>query len=415
MKTISRITICIILLIIFAGCASMPLKPLKKDILSGAPDQTAVLLFDVEIISHSSRLLDEFAWNIPFITIQKVEESSLIPVELSSQFKWNFWTGEFEEETWKVDGSVHRLEYSLATEALCGEYRFFDINFELGSVTSYGYDSSTTTTYSHHFYMNEGFQVQTPGIYTLGKIVLEIIDMRGDFPNYGFTYKLFIEQDPDGMFETYKNFAGSYPQLAALYNFKAAQAPVYYSYIYNFSTDRYLLWNAPWDSAAGKVVDYQYWNGKYALKKKISDGSYYYMRNTQDIYMPENCNLCWKSQIVEGEGENGAGLMFGSEPNNCYFFTMLPDGRVGVGYLKEGEWKDQLFEFSVTGGYSEADGLENHHRIEKRGSKATYYLNDHKVLTFKTRFTQDYPMFAFFTAGKGIVTFDDFMITGVLE
>ena len=398
------------------SCATVPLKPLKSDHLSGKAEEKAVLLLEVELITRTPRFVEDLSEPLPWITVERVEEGKLTPVQLNTPFDINFWTGKKEGNPWVEENGRYVMRYTLASEALCGEYRLKELTFQLGSESYSTYNSTTTTTYFQNFYMNMGFHPEKPGIYTLGKIRMEILDMQGDFPNYTFSSSLRLDQDPQAMMNAFTGFSVGHPALAEYFHYEAEQSPAYYLYFVDFSDLGHYYSTSPWRLTSNEAVEYRFSSrGEYVLEKKITDDSYYFMTNTREVYVPERCDILWTSRITEGEEGKGSGLMFGTDPENCYFFTTLPDGQSGIGFLKDNEWQDMVFPFSQAGGAPVQQKDQNRHRIEKRGARSDYYINGNHVATFKTRFTGETPMIAFFISGKGEVLFDDFIVREIPE
>jgi hypothetical protein len=104
--------------------------------------------------------------------------------------------------------------------------------------------------------------------------------------------------------------------------------------------------------------------------------------------------------------------MYGDDPENCYFFTTTGEGQTSVEILQKDGWQNRVLELNGKNCYDYSEGKENYHRIENRNGVLRYYVNDNLLSEFKSVFASRNPYFAFFISGEGLVTYDDFIITG---
>lgn len=424
MKKLNTSTILLILaLLIFAGCSSTPITPIKKDSPAPPKDESCILLVRIKVKNHSGFFLEKFFDVHPKISINKIEydkKDSHIFFTHSSLYSG---TEKETQETWKAENGLYTLEQAFNTKAECGEYLLNDLNLYLGSTTSYGYNSKTTTSYTHHFYLNQGFSLSERGVYVLGTIYFDILEFSGTFPDYSFKYNLYLEQKSEDIENIIKEFQTGYPKIASALEKEIRILPVHYKYICSFSegssghkqTD---LWpSIPYRDQSDKsnTMEYLYWKGKYALKKKVSDTLFNYIGMNRRLALSSNYDIEWKSRInwsKPGEESKGFGLMFGDDPKNCYFFTTTGKGQTAVAFLQKDAWQNRVLGFNGKNWHYYSEGQENYHRIENRDGVLKYYVNDKLLCEFKSVFAIQNPYFGFFISGEGLITYDDFIITG---
>jgi hypothetical protein len=107
-KKLNTSTILLILaLLIFAGCASNPITPIKKDSPAAAKDESCFLLVRIRVKNHSGAFLEKFFDNHPRIGINKIEYDKKDSHILFTHFDLYSGTEKDTQETWKAEKQPH--------------------------------------------------------------------------------------------------------------------------------------------------------------------------------------------------------------------------------------------------------------------------------------------------------------------
>jgi len=404
-------------LLIFSGCSSGPITKLTSDSPASEKDKSTLLL-KVKITSKSPEFIKLFYDKmgvLPIIGFKRIKKNKsdshiiLIPSNLSilarEPPKYNLW----EEK-----GNIYTLDENIYISAEPGDYLLNDLHLYLGSETSYSYKSQTTTSYIHYFYMNTGFTVPNHGVYTLGTLYFNIEDFSGKWPNYTFKYFLYQDQNKKDLKNLEADFHTKYPKISLSSEKLIEVLPLYYRYVCTFSDSKGAQWKRLWGVKRTGTVDFFIsFNDKYTIKKEVSDNLVNYISIKKRLSLSRNYNIEWKSRLAAGENEKGFGLIFGKDARNCYYFTTTGIGKTAVINFQNGKWRNRPLNYGEINAYSSSVEIENCYRIENRNGSLKYYINNRLLCEFKSVYDVKRPYFAFFISGKGIVIYDDFIITGM--
>jgi hypothetical protein len=151
-------------------------------------------------------------------------------------------------------------------------------------------------------------------------------------------------------------------------------------------------------------------DGKYVMEVKNDLTSTEVMPKTFQV--PENFDLevttIWKDGVID----QGYGLVLGLDRNTRYAFDVSGNGQAMAQFFKEGEPVISSISWQP-GSAREGDGSsENRLKIEVRGKKISYYVNDKHIGDIpKANVIEEWAAVGVTVGGKQKVAFDDLILT----
>ena len=129
-----------------------------------------------------------------------------------------------------------------------------------------------------------------------------------------------------------------------------------------------------------------------------------------EIDLPLNFDITYKSEWKKGETDRPFGLFIGNSAENKYLFQTTANGRSGIEGTCNGT--NEVFEISNEIVFTGKANKKNDYRIEVRNKKATYYINNIEIGSCKLNADLSKACFiGFLVKDKQKVFFDELQIT----